>query len=113
MCFKKLCLFSKMFTISQFIDFVFSRKKITNQEFVHMFKTIREMSTMEVGTTFLVSNNYENIILKRGMQTLREEVKEKPGHAFLVKLAETWTNFYTVILPVLQSLFFSIPMQQG
>ena len=79
-----------------------------------MFKAIREMSTIEqVGTTFLVSNNYETIILKRGMQTLREEVKEKPGHAFLVKLAETWTNFYTMILPVLQSLFFTIPMQQG
>lgn len=43
------------------------------------------------------------------MIILREDVKEKPGHAYLVKLGEIWTNFYQNILPTLQLLFGSIP----
>lgn len=92
---------------------LFSGKKLSNSEFVKMFQTIRSISTTEVGTSLMVSDNYKEKILKQGMQILRDEIKEKPGHTFLVKLGETWTYFYTTILPILQSLFYSIPMQPG
>ena len=74
-----------------------------------MFETIRTISNTEVGLTYLVSQHYEDTILKRGMEALREEIKEKPGHSFLVKLGEIWSNFYQNILPTLLSLFYCIP----
>lgn len=90
---------------------IFHGKKLPNSEFVKIFETIRSISLTEVGVTFILQSNYEEKILKRGMQTLRDEIKEKPGHAFLEKLGELWTNFYTNILPILQSLFYSLPTQ--
>ena len=84
-------------------------KKLSNTDFVKMFDTIRSISNTEVGLSYLLSKNYEGAILQRGMDILREDVKEKPGHAFLVKLGDVWTNFYQNILPTLQLLFGSIP----
>ena len=87
----------------------FIGKKLSNTEYVKMFETLRTISNTEVGLTYLVSQHYEDTILKRGMEALREEIKEKPGHSFLVKLGEIWSNFYQNILPVLLSLFYCIP----
>ena len=87
----------------------FIGKKLSNTEYVKMFETIRTISNTEVGLTYLVSQHYEDTILKRGMEALREEIKEKPGHSFLVKLGEIWSNFYQNILPTLLSLFYCIP----
>jgi len=57
----------------------------------------------------MVSRNYEEAILSRGMIVLRDDIKDKPGPNFLHKLGEIWTNFYQDILPTLQALFCSIP----
>ena len=67
------------------------------------------MSSTEVGLTYMVSKNYEEAILKRGMIILREEIKEKPGHQLLAKISDIWSKFYSHILPTLQILFYSIP----
>lgn len=88
---------------------IFNGKKLSNNDFVKMFETIRTISSTEVGLTYMVSQNYEEAILARGMIILRDEVKEKPGHMFLNKLGEVWTNFNQNILPTLQLLFSSIP----
>ncbi|XP_066927225.1 proline-rich protein 5-like [Clytia hemisphaerica] len=92
---------------------IFNGKKLSNHDFVKMFETIRSISSSaDVGlANESVSRNYEDAILSRGMIILREDIKEKPGHALLHKLGEVWTNFYQNILPTLQALFCSIPMK--
>lgn len=106
---KEECNFKEWKSVSQGCINIFQGKKLSNSDFVKMFETIRAISNTEVGLTYMVSNNYEEAILKRGMVILKDEIKEKPGHAFLVKLGEVWTSFYQNLLPTLQALFCSIP----
>lgn len=64
-------------------------KKLSNNDFVRMFETIRSISTsaeLGCGVDDTVSRNYEQGILVRGMIVLREDIKEKPGHQFLYKV---------------------------
>lgn len=64
-------------------------KKLSNNDFVRMFETIRSISSsaeLGCGVDDTLSRNYEQGILVRGMIVLREDIKEKPGHHFLHKV---------------------------
>jgi len=106
---KEECNLKELKTVSSGCYHIFNGKKLSNSEFVKVFETIRQISNAEVGLKCLVSQHFEEAILKKGMDILREEIKDKPGHTFLVKLGDTWTNFYQNILPTLQALFCNIP----
>lgn len=72
-----------------FLCLTITGKKLSNNDFVRMFETIRSISTsaeLGCGVDDTVSRNYEQGILVRGMIVLREDIKEKPGHQFLYKV---------------------------
>ena len=81
--------------VSTICHSLFNGEKISAHDFSKVFD-IAHGSNVEL----------EENILKRGMDILRKEVKERLGNPYLVKLSDIWKNLYQNILPTLQ-LWFS------
>ncbi|XP_065649940.1 uncharacterized protein LOC105847064 isoform X2 [Hydra vulgaris] len=83
--------------ISTVCHSLFSGEKISTHDFSKIFDIVQS-SQVEL----------EESVIRRGMESLRKEVKEKPGNAYLIKVSDIWSTFYQNILPTLQ-LWFSNP----
>ncbi len=79
---------------------------MSTSEFEKVYGIVSSCANSEMGD--LMYALYQEHILKRGMIILREDIKEKHGRSLLNKLSDIWGRFYSVLLPMLQAIFYTI-----
>ena len=98
-------------TVSSAVTALFQRKKLASRELNHLTEKVKNVKK-EIGNQGICDLFRESILMK-GMIILREDVKAKNGEVLLDKLADSWTYFYSNILPLLQAIFLNVQPPDG
>ena len=98
-------------TVSNAVTALFQRKKLANKELNNLTEKVKNVKK-EIGN-HVICDLFKESILMKGMIILREDVKAKNGEVLLDKLADSWTYFFSNILPLVQAIFLNVQPPDG
>ncbi|XP_076324338.1 proline-rich protein 5-like [Tachypleus tridentatus] len=92
---------------------LFQRQKpvLEAGELAKLHETIRKLQNSYAGP--FIYEYYKQKILSKGMDILRERIRQSKGRRLMRSLEEVWENTFVNILPLLDAVFFLVKTREG
>ncbi|XP_072447899.1 proline-rich protein 5-like [Chiloscyllium punctatum] len=89
---------------------VFQGGSLQDNELFSLNENIRQLLKSELGP--FITDYFQNHLLSKGLVLMEEKVRVCEGENLLEALTNSWDNFFTEILPMLQAIFYPVQGQE-